>query len=113
MLHSHCVEKDSYTSVLQARALDKKANKPERMKVQKDGSVMWTEIEELAALIRSGKVHSCFLLTLVHSAASLYRNADTSMDPVKAHSYAVQQFSNRRWWTLQASDPLAYVPFAG
>lgn len=38
-----------------ARALDKKANKPERMKVQKDGSVMWTEIEELAALIRSGK----------------------------------------------------------
>lgn len=26
------------------------------MKVQKDGSLMWTEIEDLAALIRSGKV---------------------------------------------------------
>ena len=28
------------------------------MKVQKDGSLMWTEIEDLAALIRSGKVRN-------------------------------------------------------
>lgn len=41
---------------MQARALDRKANKAEKMKVQKDGSMMWTEIEDLAALIRSGKV---------------------------------------------------------
>lgn len=42
----------------QARALDRKANKAEKMKVQKDGSVMWTEIEDLAALIRSGEVQN-------------------------------------------------------
>ena len=41
---------------VQARALGRKANKAEKMKVQKDGSLMWTEIEDLAALIRSGKV---------------------------------------------------------
>jgi ferredoxin-nitrite reductase len=40
-----------------ARALDRKANKAEKMKVQKDGSLMWTEIEDLAALIRSGKAN--------------------------------------------------------
>jgi ferredoxin-nitrite reductase len=38
-----------------ARALDKKANKPEKLKLQKDGSVMWTEVHELAELVRSGK----------------------------------------------------------
>ena len=40
----------------QTRALDRKANKPEKLKVQKDGSVMWTEVHELAELVRSGKV---------------------------------------------------------
>jgi hypothetical protein len=48
---------------VQARALDRKANKAEKMKVQKDGSVMWTEIEDLAALIRSGKVQETHALS--------------------------------------------------
>lgn len=37
------------------RALDKKANKFEKVKVKKCGSQMWTEVFELAQLIREGK----------------------------------------------------------
>ncbi len=46
------------SSVRQARTLDKKANKPEKLKLQKDGSLMWTEVHELAELVRSGKVRT-------------------------------------------------------
>jgi hypothetical protein len=49
------------------------------MKVQKDGSLMWTEIEDLAALIRSGKVQekNCllrFLINLVRKPLSAQRS---------------------------------------
>jgi ferredoxin-nitrite reductase len=37
------------------KAIDKKANKFEKIKVEKCGSHMWTEVEELATLIREGK----------------------------------------------------------
>ena len=36
----------------QLRALDKKANKFEKIKNEKCGSVVWSEVSELAALIR-------------------------------------------------------------
>jgi ferredoxin-nitrite reductase len=38
-----------------ARATDRKANKFEKTKVEKCGSTAWTEVFELAALIREGK----------------------------------------------------------
>jgi ferredoxin-nitrite reductase len=38
-----------------ARASDKKANKFEKVKVEKCGSSMWTEVHELAELLREGK----------------------------------------------------------
>lgn len=38
-----------------ARATDRKANKNEKIKVQKCGSNMWTEVHDLARLIREGK----------------------------------------------------------
>lgn len=41
--------------LLQLRALDKKSNKFEKVKNQKCGSKMWTEVSELASLIREGK----------------------------------------------------------
>ena len=37
------------------RATDKKANKFEKVKVQKCGSAMWTEAHELAKLLREGQ----------------------------------------------------------
>ena len=37
------------------KALDRKANKFEKVKVQKCGSKMWTEVHELSALVREGK----------------------------------------------------------
>lgn len=37
------------------RALDRKANKFEKVKVEKCGSKMWTEVYELASLVREGK----------------------------------------------------------
>jgi len=38
-----------------ARALDKKANKFERVKAQKCGSTAWEDVHELSALLREGK----------------------------------------------------------
>lgn len=38
------------------RALEKKANKVEKMKIKKDGSRMWTEVGELGQRVREGKV---------------------------------------------------------
>lgn len=40
---------------MQIKALDRKANKFEKTKVEKCGSTMWTEVEDLAKLIREGK----------------------------------------------------------
>lgn len=37
------------------RALEKKANKVEKLKIKKDGSRMWTEVAEIGELIRSGE----------------------------------------------------------
>lgn len=37
------------------KSLEKKANKVEKMKIKKDGSRMWTEVEELGQAIRDGK----------------------------------------------------------
>lgn len=41
---------------VQLKALEKKANKVEKLKVKKDGSRMWTEVQEIGELIREGKV---------------------------------------------------------
>jgi hypothetical protein len=43
------------TDAAKARATDRKANKFEKTKVEKCGSTAWTEVHELAALIRDGK----------------------------------------------------------
>lgn len=42
-------------SVVQLRALSKKANKFEKVKAKKCGSTMWREVGELSSLIREGK----------------------------------------------------------
>jgi hypothetical protein len=44
---------------MQLRALEKKANKVEKLKIKKDGSRMWTEVAEIGELIRSGEVIPC------------------------------------------------------
>jgi len=41
--------------IARLKALEKKANKVEKLKVKKDGSRMWTEVQEIGELIREGK----------------------------------------------------------
>lgn len=44
------------------RALEKKSNKVEKLKIKKDGSQMWTEVQEIGELIRSGEVRGFRLM---------------------------------------------------
>jgi len=56
-----CLQKRSglkhLSDAARAKATDKKASKFEKVKAEKCGSTMWTEIPELAALLREGKTN--------------------------------------------------------
>ena len=48
--------------MLQLRALDKKANKIEKLKNKKGGHKMWQEVHELGALIRYSNLALCCVM---------------------------------------------------
>ena len=58
-LHCGTMEKRTGTDYLSPEALAKAqaGNNFEKIKLKKDGSAMWTEIDEYAAAIRSGKIN--------------------------------------------------------
>ena len=60
----HCMQPGTILSKpfdLQKRALDKKANKIEKMKNKKGGQAMWSEVHELGQLIRYACVPTNYL----------------------------------------------------
>lgn len=50
---------------LQIRALDKKANKIEKMKNKKGGQAMWSEVHELGQLIRYAGIPINYLTAIL------------------------------------------------